>query len=164
MKNILIISFLLLVVTTGTSFAQKSVWDKSKVTLPENQSNPEIIVYHSPTCKCCKNWIKHLEINEFNVQSITTEDMKIVKQRHNLPMEAASCHTAIIDGYVIEGHVPADDIKRLVMTKPDIAGLSVPQMPVGPPGMEMSGVKDPFNVIAFDKNGNIYLYNYYKGY
>lgn len=113
----------------------------------------EIKVYRDPDCQCCHKWITHLEHNKFNVIDILTRDMTTVKQTVHLPKAMASCHTAIIDGYIIEGHVPATDIKRLLLEKPDIAGLSVPQMPVGTPGMEMGQRKDNFVVFQFDKAG-----------
>ena len=87
-----------------------------------------------------------------------------IKNKYNVPPGLASCHTAIIDGYVIEGHVPADDIKRLLNTRPDIRGLSVPQMPVGTPGMEMSDRKDPFRVISFGDDGEFGIFQEYTDY
>jgi len=90
-----------------------------------------------------------------------THDMNTVKEAVGLPPKMASCHTAIIDGYIIEGHVPADDIKQLLKDKSDIAGLSVPQMPVGTPGMEIGSRKDNFIVFQFDKKGHYSIYNQY---
>lgn len=124
----------------------------------------DITVYRSATCRCCGNWINHLKKNNFNVTDIQSHDMASVKQKYNLPKAMESCHTAIIDGYIIEGHVPADDIKLLLKTRPAVAGLSVPEMPVGTPGMEMDNRKDPFKVISFDRNGKFETFNEYSNY
>jgi len=122
----------------------------------------EIKVYRSPTCQCCHKWIAHLEDNKFNVLDILSNNMAEVKDAVKLPKPMTSCHTAIIDGYIIEGHVPAKDIRRLLADKPDIAGLSVPQMPVGTPGMEMGERKDNFIVFQFDKAGQYSVFNRYE--
>jgi hypothetical protein len=111
-----------------------------------------ITVYRSPSCSCCGGWIKHLEQNGFEVKDMPTDAMEAIKQQHGVSKDMASCHTAIVDGYVIEGHVPAADIKELLKTKPKIAGIAVPGMPSGTPGMEMGGRKDPYKVMSFDKD------------
>ena len=139
----------------------ESVWDK----IHEHYAGPlNIKVYHSPTCGCCKDWLTHLEKHDFNITAIETQDMNSVKRQHNLPPQVASCHTAFIDGYIIEGHVPADDIKRLLKQRPKIRGLSVPRMPVGTPGMEMGPRKDPFIVVSFDEKGNAEPFKEYWAY
>lgn len=122
----------------------------------------EITVYRSPTCGCCGKWIAHLKENNFQIKDIVTEDMQEIKDKYGVPKEMASCHTAIIDGYVIEGHVPANDIKVLLKMKPAIIGISVPGMPVGTPGMEMGGKKDAYKVIGFDKNKQYQIFNSYE--
>lgn len=133
----------------------------------QTESNPAfadpsaIVVYRSPTCGCCKAWVDHLRINGFQVKDIVTQDMEAKKRELGLPAELASCHTGVVNGYVIEGHVPAEDVKQLLTLKPEIAGLAVPGMPAGSPGMEMGGRQDPFNVIAFDKDGNTSTFNHY---
>ncbi|MCX4188228.1 DUF411 domain-containing protein [Methylophaga sp. OBS4] len=136
-----------------------SEWDKAALTLPEAT---EIKVYRSPDCQCCHKWVEHLKQHQFKVIDLISHDMASVKQQAGLPAPLASCHTAIVDGYLIEGHVPADDIKRLLLDKPDIKGLSVPQMPVGTPGMEMGSHKDDFTVIQFDHNNQFDIYNRYQ--
>jgi hypothetical protein len=118
-------------------------------------------VYRSPECTCCKGWINHLKTEGFQIKDFLTDDIEAVKQKYKVPDKLASCHTAIIGGYVIEGHVPGKDIKNLLQQKPDIIGLSVPQMPVGTPGMEMGNQKDPFNVVSFDKNHRTTVFNKY---
>jgi hypothetical protein len=153
-----VISTIFLLITP-TLVNAESDWDKSS----ENyQGNKEITVYRAPNCQCCHKWIQHLEKHGFTVIDMLTQDMASVKETVKLPRQMASCHTALIDGYIIEGHVPADDIKRLLNTKPDIAGLSVPQMPVGTPGMEMGERKDDFVVFSFGKSGEIDVFNKYQ--
>ena len=118
-------------------------------------------VYHSPDCNCCGGWIDHLKGQGFKITDFSTPDIETVKQKYNVPDNLSSCHTAIVNGYVIEGHVPANDIKRLLEEKPNVTGLSVPQMPVGTPGMEMGDRKDPFSVLAFDRKGSVAVFNQY---
>lgn len=122
-------------------------------------SNAEVItVYKSPTCGCCKKWISHLEANGFEVKAYDTHDMQSVKQQNGVADHLASCHTAIVNGYVIEGHVPADSIKRLLKEKPVAAGLTVPGMPMGSPGME-GPRKDPYNVLLFNRAGDSAIFD-----
>ncbi|MCC5625910.1 DUF411 domain-containing protein [Nostoc sp. CHAB 5715] len=118
-------------------------------------------VYHSPDCNCCGGWIDHLKAQGFQITDFSTRDIETVKQKYNVPDNLSSCHTAIVNGYVIEGHVPADDIKRLLQEKPNVVGLSVPQMPVGTPGMEMGNRKDPFSVLSFDRKDSVAVFNQY---
>ena len=113
-----------------------------------------VTVYKSPTCGCCSKWIDHLKQNGFKVEAHNVKDVTPYKIQSGVTPELASCHTAIIDGYIIEGHVPASDIKRLLRERPDVVGLAVPGMPIGSPGMEQGNHKDKYNVIAFDKKGN----------
>jgi len=122
----------------------------------------EITVYKSATCGCCKKWVSHLEQNGFKVNAIDVNNVSAYKIKNNVPQELASCHTATVDGYVIEGHVPAKDIVRLLNEKPKVRGLSVPAMPVGTPGMEMGDRKDPYEVISFDDKGNQKVFSSYK--
>lgn len=122
---------------------------------------PEATVYRDPACTCCGGWIDHLKAKGFPVKNVPTADMMTFKQEHGVTDELASCHTAIINGYVVEGHVPSDDIKRLLAQKPDIKGIAVPGMPVGTPGMEMGNKKDSFAVVAFDKQGQTNVFKQY---
>ncbi len=117
-----------------------------------------ITVYRSPACSCCGKWIEHLKQNNFVIKEIMSDDMKAIKKQHGVSDDMASCHTALVDGYVIEGHVPADDIKALLATKPKVVGIAVPQMPNGTPGMEMGDKKDPYNVMSFDKNNQYQVF------
>ncbi|KAA0876448.1 DUF411 domain-containing protein [Nitrincola tapanii] len=106
-------------------------------------------VYKSETCGCCNDWIDHVREAGFEVEAINHANMNQKKQALGLPAQLASCHTAIIEGYLIEGHVPASDILRLLQERPKITGLSVPGMPHGSPGME-TGRVDAYQVLAFD--------------
>jgi hypothetical protein len=115
----------------------------------------QILVYASPTWGCCGDWITYLRDNGFTVQTENVQNLHPVKQRYQVPLPLQSCHTAIVDGYVIEGHVPADAIERLLSERPAIVGIAVPSMPIGSPGMEVAGVEpEPFDVFAFDGKGN----------
>jgi hypothetical protein len=121
----------------------------------------DIVVYRSPICECCGKWLEHLKKNNFNVKNIVTDDVEAIKHKYGVSEAMASCHTAIVDGYVIEGHVPANDIRTLLKTKPEIAGIAVPGMPSGTPGMEMGDRKDSYNVMSFDKENHYEIFNSY---
>ena len=120
----------------------------------------EVIVYKSPTCGCCKKWIDHMEENGFKVKAVDMNNVTPKKIEFGITNATASCHTAVVEGYVIEGHVPASDVKRLLQEKPtNIRGLAVPGMPVGSPGMEQGGHKDPYAVVSIDKEGKTSIYS-----
>ena len=119
-----------------------------------------ITVYKSPTCGCCTKWVSHLEDHGFKVDAINRNDMNSVKSDAGIPRQLASCHTAKIGGYIIEGHVPADDIKRLLKERPDVAGLTVPGMPMGSPGME-GHRQDSYDVLTFTRTGETGVFNHY---
>ena len=123
----------------------------------------DIVVYRSPTCTCCEKWLEHLKKNNFNVKDIVTEDIQAIKNKYGVSAAMASCHTALVDGYVIEGHVPANDIMKLLKTKPKIVGIAVPGMPSGTPGMEMGDRKDSYKVMSFDKENHYEVFNSYEG-
>ncbi|MGZ4953999.1 MAG: DUF411 domain-containing protein [Methylobacter sp.] len=123
----------------------------------------DIVVHRSPTCTCCGKWLEHLKENNFNVEDIVTNDVQAVKDKYGVTREMASCHTAIVDGYVVEGHVPADDIKKLLKTKPKVAGIAVPGMVNGSPGMEMGDTKDAYKVMSFDRENHTKVFNSYEG-
>jgi len=115
---------------------------------------PKVTVYKSPTCGCCSKWVDHMRENGFEVETRDMQNVNLVKSMSGVTSELASCHTALVDGYTIEGHVPAADVKRLLAERPRIKGLAAPGMPMGSPGMEIPGRgKDHFNVIAFDRDG-----------
>lgn len=131
------------------------------ILLQKVTAEPQMTVYKSPTCGCCTKWIKHMEENGFQVKAIDVLEMNIVKEKYGITRNLASCHTAVVDGYVIEGHVPAFDVKRLLSEKPDVLGLSVPGMPVGTPGMEMGDRVDRYSVIALGKDGDAVVFSQY---
>jgi hypothetical protein len=115
----------------------------------------QVMVYKTSTCGCCGLWVDHLRANGFQVQ---VEDLAPAKLRAlandaGVTPELSSCHTAKVGGFVVEGHVPAADIKRLLIERPAVAGITAPGMPAGSPGMEVGGRKDPYDVIAFTKDG-----------
>lgn len=124
-------------------------------------ADKEMTVYRSPTCGCCGKWIEHVKNNHFAVKDIVSNDMDAIKEKYGIPDKLGSCHTAIVDGYVIEGHVPAADIQKLLASKPDVVGLSAPGMPMGSPGMEMGGSQD-YNVMSFDKDGKVQVFSEHK--
>ena len=119
---------------------------------------PEVMVYKSPTCGCCSKWVTHLEEAGFTVKTQDVDNVAPIKQRFGLPAQMGSCHTAIVDGYVVEGHVPADVVKRMLEEKPDIAGIAVPGMPIGSPGMEQGDRVDSYDILTFDAQGNTTVY------
>ncbi len=112
-----------------------------------------IDVYKTATCGCCEDWVKHLRDNGFTVATHDVEDTGVYRKKFGIPERFGSCHTGVIDGYGIEGHVPAADIRKLVATKPRAAGLAVPGMPAGSPGMEYGSRKDPFDVLLVKPDG-----------
>lgn len=114
---------------------------------------PTLDVYKDPNCGCCSKWVEHLRQHDFTVRVTDTNDLGAVKAAHGVPPQVESCHTALIGGYVVEGHVPAADIVRLLQERPAIAGIGVAGMPIGSPGMEVPGMKaQPYDVVAFDKD------------
>lgn len=120
---------------------------------------PRIVVHKSESCGCCKLWITHLEKAGFKVQAIDESNMGPIKERVGVPYGKGSCHTGVVDGYFIEGHVPAADIKKLLREKPDAKGLTVPGMPAGSPGMEVpSGQVDDYEVLLVAKDGSTSVY------
>lgn len=118
-------------------------------------------VYKSPTCGCCSKWIDHLKANGFTVRGHDTNDLVSHKTRLGVPDGYGSCHTAQVGGYLIEGHVPADDIKRLLKEKPRARGLVVPAMPMGSPGMEAGAHKDAYDVFLVNRDGSTQTYSHY---
>lgn len=112
-----------------------------------------ITVFRSPTCGCCSLWIDHMEASGFQVKDEVTEDMAAIKQQYEVPANLRSCHTTVANDYVLEGHIPAADVQRLLIEKPDVVGIAVPGMPIGSPGMESGSYVEPYTVFSFDENG-----------
>ena len=109
-------------------------------------------VYKSPTCGCCDAWVDHLKENGFTVETENRDDMESIKAENGIPAKLRSCHTGFVGGYFVEGHVPAADLKRLLKEKPAVAGLSVPDMPIGSPGMEGPNA-EAYDVLAVENGG-----------
>ncbi|MBF0611255.1 MAG: DUF411 domain-containing protein [Magnetococcales bacterium] len=123
---------------------------------PQISLAADLVVYKSPYCGCCADWIKHMETNGFSVEVHNREDMDKVKKEMGIPSPLASCHTGEIGGYLVEGHVPAEDVRRLLKEKPEVKGIAVPGMPVGSPGMEVPGQKpDSYKVVTFTREGKV---------
>jgi hypothetical protein len=124
----------------------------------------KVTVYKTSSCGCCRLWVDHLKSNGFDVQSmdVSSADVRAVSKAAGLPDDGASCHTAKIGNYVVEGHVPASDIKRMLKEKPAIAGIAAPGMPMGSPGMEQGGAKEAFDVVSFTKDGKMAVYSKHK--
>ena len=146
MKSILLASFLGLMLATSSQASDDTGLAR------------DIMVYKNPQCGCCGKWVSYLEDNGYNVTTENTNDTHAVKQRLGVPGQLASCHTAIIDGYVIEGHVTHQDIERLLLMRPDVKGIAVPGMPIGTPGMEMGSTVESYNVVSFDENGKMTIF------
>jgi len=124
-------------------------------------TTPVIDVYKSPTCGCCNKWIDHLKANGFTVRAHDTENVAAHKIRLGVPAGYGSCHTAEVNGYEIEGHVPAKEMKRLLKEKPRARGLVVPAMPAGSPGMEIGDRKDAYDVFLVNQDGSTRTYAQY---
>ncbi|WP_038247231.1 DUF411 domain-containing protein [Ghiorsea bivora] len=123
----------------------------------------EVVMYKNPSCGCCGAWAKHMRAAGFTVKELPREDMEAVKEKYGVSAGLASCHTALVDGYVIEGHVPASDVLRLLKDRPDVVGLTAPGMPMQSPGMQAEG-KNPrnYDVLAFDQQGGVKVYHRYE--
>ena len=113
-----------------------------------------VSVYKDPSCGCCAKWVEHLEQHGFATKTTNVQNIDEVKTKHGVPAQARSCHTGVVAGYAIEGHVTAADIQRLLKERPaGVVGLAVPGMPIGSPGMEVGSRVQPYSVLAFDRNG-----------
>lgn len=127
--------------------------------LQADEGLKDIHVYKSPTCGCCTDWVDHLEDNGFKVEVTETNDLNPIKIDAGLTPSLASCHTAFVGDYVVEGHVPANDIHRLIAEAPNAKGLAVPGMPAGSPGMEVGGRKDHYQVLMFNESGQTRVFS-----
>jgi hypothetical protein len=120
-----------------------------------------IDVYKTASCGCCEGWVQHLRDAGFTVKAHNVDDTSVYRTKYGIPEELGSCHTGVVSGYGIEGHVPAAEIKRLLAEKPKARGLTVPGMPVGSPGMEGSR-KDAFDVLLVKADGSKLVYKHYN--
>lgn len=116
-----------------------------------------LVVYKTPTCGCCSAWVDHVKENGFAVVTHDLPDLTQIKRQHGVPAGQVSCHTATINGYTIEGHVPADLIRKMLTEQAPFRGLTVPGMPIGSPGME-GLIRQSYDVLSFDENGNVQVY------
>lgn len=123
---------------------------------------PTIEVYKTPTCGCCHLWVEHLRTNGFSVNAHDVDDTTGYRKKFGVPDALGSCHTGVVGGYALEGHVPAREIKRLLAERPKVKGLAVPAMVQGSPGMEGSR-SDPYDVLAFRADGRYSVYQHYNG-
>ena len=126
-------------------------------------SGPPIDVFKSPSCGCCGAWVEHLKAAGFEVRVTDVDDTTAARKRLGMPDALGSCHTGTVGGYVLEGHVPAAEVKRLLAAKPKAVGLAVPGMPVGSPGMEVGTRRDPFDVLLVDRSGRSTVFAHYPG-
>ena len=123
---------------------------------------PPVEVYKNPSCGCCGTWVDDLKAAGFDVKVTMVDDTSGARKKCGLPHKFGSCHTAVVAGYVVEGHVPANDIKKLLAMKPVAVGVAVPGMPVGSHGMEMGSRKDPYQVLLVDKQGRERVFSSYN--
>ena len=124
-------------------------------------SAPEVHVFKSASCGCCGAWVDHMKASGFRVRVAEVNDTTAARKRLGMPDSFGSCHTASVEGYVLEGHVPAAEVKRLLATRPVATGLAVPSMPPGSPGMEVGERKDPYDVFLIDKSGGHTVFAHY---
>lgn len=128
-------------------------------------AGPAVSVYKTPTCGCCSKWVDHMKNAGFRVTvtDMPQQSLDNVKGKHKVPAAVHSCHTAIVDGYVVEGHVPAAEVKRLLKERQKVTGIAVPGMPLGSPGMEVSGMTaHPYDVLSFDAQGKTKVFSTIK--
>jgi hypothetical protein len=145
-------------VAIAVLFAGTSAIAATKFTpAPHAPAPVPIKVYKNPSCGCCKAWVKNLEANGFKVETVDMPDLSLVKQKYGVKKEIQACHTAVVGNYTVEGHVPPDLIMKMLKEKPAIAGLAVPGMPMGSPGME-GGPKEKYKVLSFDRAGHTRVY------
>jgi hypothetical protein len=126
------------------------------------KAGPTMEVYKSPTCGCCSKWVDHVREGGFTVKvnELSDEALASLKEKHGVPRTAQSCHTGLVGGYVVEGHVPVAEVHRLLKEKPSVAGIAVGGMPIGSPGMEVPGQRaQTYNVMTFDKQGALKVYS-----
>lgn len=115
-------------------------------------------VYKSPFCGCCNDWINIMKNEGFKIKAIETNEVNIIKQKAGLQAGQTSCHTAFVDGYLVEGHVNYSAVKKMLDEKPDILGITVPGMPIGSPGMEQGDIKEAYNILYLNKDGSTGIY------
>lgn len=153
MRRLLLVPLLVLAAACADAGAESDTSGEVAV----DASLPTALVYKTPTCGCCNGWIDHLEAAGFAVEARDVRDIVSIKQDAGVPVSLSSCHTALIDGYVVEGHVPIDEVKRLLAERPEVAGIAVPGMPIGSPGMEGPNPQ-PYQIVSFTHDGATAVY------
>ena len=145
---------------TGMAYADQLALDAAREPIPLDRVEPiAMTVYLSPTCMCCSGWVEHIKQYGFEVNLEYRVDLTMVKQGFGVRPELSSCHTGIVNGYIIEGHVPGEVVREFLAEAPPLRGLAVPGMPVGSPGMEMGGRVDPYDVLTFTSTGQTEVYS-----
>ena len=143
----------------GFMFQDSSVTENGQISTPKDDIT--LTMYHGEGCMCCVKWAAYLEDHGVTVVDEIVDDLHQIKREKGVPGQLSSCHTAIVDGYVVEGHVPVEDIRRILAEQPDAIGISVPGMPPNAPGMDIP-VSRPYDVLLFDHDQNISVYNTHK--
>ena len=126
---------------------------------PAPSALPKVVVHKDPNCGCCSLWVQHMERAGFAVTVSPDTDLSAIRKKHGVTPTLQSCHTALVGGFVVEGHVPADDVKRLLRERPKVVGIATPGMPIGSPGMEQGSTKQPYDVLAFDAAGKTTVFS-----
>jgi len=152
MRRLAILSSLALLAACGSADAAPETG--ALASAAPDQSLPTLVVYKTSTCGCCGGWVEHMRQAGFTVDARDVDNTELmrVKVDAGVPGAMATCHTALVDGYVVEGHVPAEQVKRLLAERPQVSGIGVPGMPMGSPGMEGPGAQ-PYRVLSFDQDG-----------
>lgn len=152
-RSLALVPVFVLLSACGTGEAGEVAMADGQVAVVATADMPAIVVYKTPTCGCCSGWVEHLRQAGFTVDARDVRDLMTVKRDAGVPVAMSSCHTAIVDGYVVEGHVPAEHIARMLAERPAIAGIAVPGMPIGSPGMEGPN-PEPYQVLTFSHDGS----------
>lgn len=150
-----------LLLAVGCSSPNKAISEAgadAKAASSPPQNGTELVVYRTPTCGCCGAWTEQMQAQGFQIQDNIVEDLEAIKAEHGIPQNLESCHTTLVKGYVIEGHVPVQDIQRLLAEKPDVIGLAVPGMPIGSPGMESGDTVEPYASFTFSQAGEVMVF------
>ena len=164
-KVIIKTRFLNYLISFGMLFANTINVNRTSAATQENIDIPKVVSYRSASCGCCKKWINHLRDNGLEVVDNIVEDVSAIKNQYQIPNNLRSCHSAQIDNYTIEGHVPIESINKLFSEKPSIKGIAVPGMPLGSPGMEMHSHEshshdyENYKVVSFSKTGKTKIFD-----
>ena len=160
LRPLISFSLPILVAACGTGEARDADGTRASDGAPASHDAhalPTALVFKTPSCGCCTLWVDYMREAGFEVDARDLNDIIPVKIDAGVPPRMLSCHTTLIDGYVVEGHIPAEHVKRLLEDRPDIVGIAVPGMPIGSPGMEGIGAR-PYQVLSWDREGNVEVY------